>query len=168
VSSEAIVYAMSIAAAILQVIAVVVAFTVEPGRERHFVWFLIIAALALQAWRRVSVVIAGSHASVFDALCALVVSILLLAGIVMLRRLFADTRAATAELADARAKAELFVDVSGAIIVVMDPDGRFLRINEKGQDILGLPEEHIDIGSGSPRFPSPRCVRSSEKDSGRS
>ncbi|MDH4140139.1 MAG: EAL domain-containing protein [Coriobacteriia bacterium] len=137
---------MLFAAAVLQLAAAGVALLLALGDRKHRAWALVTIALLVQAWRRLYYMFAGSSSALHEATTALIVSAMLLVGVILINALTRSLRRNAEALGSAQAEAELFLDVTGAAIVVMDPGGQFLQINQKGRQIFGLEEEHIDVG----------------------
>jgi len=142
-------------AVVFQVSAAVIALAMLPTNKKHLAWVFLTAALIIQAWHRLYLVIDATPSPVHDAVMALAVSLFILASILALRSLIESSKKTTDELSLARAKAELYLDVSDAIIVVMDAEGRFMQVNQKGRAILDLEDEHIDIGEWFSTLPQP-------------
>jgi diguanylate cyclase (GGDEF)-like protein/PAS domain S-box-containing protein len=110
--------------------------------SRMRVWWLIIClALGVQAVRRVYAV--TTHATAFEAVTGLAVSVLFLVGLVGLRAMFVSLRR-TRRLLDKEIGARSLVENrAGAAIVVLDPAGRVLEVNASARALLAVDERDI-------------------------
>ena len=131
---QASIRAMLYLAAALQVVAAIIALMLVPLSGMRKSWIAICAALVIQAWRRVYVV--ESHATLAEAVSALVVTVLLLAGIVGIRWVFITLRR-TKQLLDRQAEGGGEVaNRVGAAIAVIDPDGCIRSMNDSIRVLL--------------------------------
>ncbi len=120
-------------AAALQIVAAVVALLLIPLSGMRVSWMLICAALVLQAYRRVDAV--TSHATLREAITALAVSILLLAGIVGIRSVFLSMRKTRGVLDREIGRDQVVSNRAGAAIVVLDTDGRIREMNDMAREL---------------------------------
>jgi diguanylate cyclase (GGDEF)-like protein/PAS domain S-box-containing protein len=128
--------AMLYLAAALQIVAAVFALVLIPVSGMRRSWIVICIALVIQAGRRVYVL--NTHATWAEALSALAVSILLLAGIVGIRTVFVSLRR-TKRLLDREVDRGTVVENrAGAPIVVLEPDGRIREVNDAMRTLLRL------------------------------
>jgi diguanylate cyclase (GGDEF)-like protein/PAS domain S-box-containing protein len=121
-------------AASLQVVAAIVALLLVPVSGMRRSWIVICVALVLQAWRRIYAL--NSHATLLEAVSALAVSVLLLAGIIGIRAVFVSLRKTRRLLDREIESASIVRNRAGAAIVVVDPDGRVRDMNEVARELL--------------------------------
>jgi diguanylate cyclase (GGDEF)-like protein/PAS domain S-box-containing protein len=97
-------------------------------------WFVICAALGLQALRRVVAV--TTQSTLWEAITGIIVSTLFLAGLIGVRHMFITLRR-TRRLLDTEFGGRNGVENrAGAAIVVQDPGGRVLEINDATRALL--------------------------------
>ncbi len=75
-----------------------------------------------------------------------------LTGVILVFRDQTEERAARRRIEEALDRAQLYLDVSGVMIVVLDREGRVELINRRGVEILGYPETEIVGSSWVDRF----------------
>jgi diguanylate cyclase (GGDEF)-like protein/PAS domain S-box-containing protein len=120
--------------AIVSVAAAGFALLLIPVSRMRVSWLLVCLALGLQALRRIIAV--ADHATLWEAISGLAVSSLLLAGLVGIRHVFLMLRRTKQLLDTELGTGAVIENRAGAAIVILDPDGRILEINESTRVLL--------------------------------
>jgi diguanylate cyclase (GGDEF)-like protein/PAS domain S-box-containing protein len=128
-------------AAALQVISAVVALMLIPVSGMRRSWLFVCAGLIIQAGRRVYAV--TSNATLAEAMSALAVSILLLAGIVGIRAVFVSLRRSRQALDAGHSRDRHVTNRAGAAIVVLELDGRIREINDDVRALTECGDRHV-------------------------
>ena len=120
--------AMLYVAAVLQVAAAGVALLLIPISGMRKSWIVVCIALGLQAYRRIDAI--NSHPTLVEAVTALAVSVLLLAGIIGIRSVFASLRR-TRSLLDAEVdRGRAVPNRADTAIVILGTDARVREMND--------------------------------------
>lgn len=128
-------------AAALQVMAAILALFMIPLSGRRFSWIVMCLGLALQAWRRLYQ--ASGSASLHEAVTALLVSILLLAGIIGIRGVFLALKRTRGQLRAEQERSGIYLNRVGAAIVTLDTEGRIQRANPETLALIGCTESDV-------------------------
>lgn len=137
-SADAVAQALLFLAATLQVIAAAVALYMITLSGRRVLWSIVCAGLLVQAGRRVYS--AAEHANLTEAWTALAVSVLLLAGVVGIRVLLLSLERSRRALEE-RTRSGAFVNRVGAAMVVLDPEGCIIELNDETAQLIAVPQE---------------------------
>lgn len=125
-------------AAGVQIAAAVSALCLIPLSGKRWFWILISTGLAIQAYRRLYLVLdPHGPATARDAFSSLAISILLFVGIIGIRSLFISYRRTHNELRAERLRSTQYLNVANAIIVIWDCDGRIEYLNRQAREKLG-------------------------------
>lgn len=109
-----------------------------PLSGRRASWIILCVGLGVQAWRRVHAAMAGGDLT--EALSALAVSMLLLAGIIGIHSVFLSLRRTRHQLAEERERSSAFVNRVGAAMVALDTEGHILDMNDETARLIAVPK----------------------------
>jgi two-component system cell cycle sensor histidine kinase/response regulator CckA len=136
---------------LLQISAAVIALRIHRGAGRPLAWMLVSGALVLMAARRIYVldalVVSPFPANLLpNEVVGLAISGLMLAGVILLRRIFQAKEAQAEHLEEARARADSETEKLAAVMegtpvplwVAEDPDCLVLRGNRAGAALLHM------------------------------
>lgn len=130
--------AILVIAAVLQVLAALVAIRLEPiGGMRRW-WYVITAALVIQAGRRLYETVSQPH--IGDALAALAISALLLTGVIGISVTFSRERRTRRSLSQEQGRDESYSHYADVAIVVLDEHARVRSMNPTACAITGCDE----------------------------
>jgi len=93
-------------------------------------------AFSVQAARRAYLAVANVHPDPAESVTALLVSVLILVGVVMIRSIFRSARETTDQLRMEQERIKEYLDLVEAIVLALDREGKIVFINRAGAEIL--------------------------------
>jgi diguanylate cyclase (GGDEF)-like protein/PAS domain S-box-containing protein len=128
-------------AAAVSIVAAGYALLLIPVSRMPLWWSIICAALGIQALRRIYAV--STHATVFEAVTGLLASSLFLVGLIGLRAVFITLRRTRRLLDKELGSRSVVENRAGAAIVVLDPGGRVIDVNDSTRALLASGERDL-------------------------
>ncbi|HCC08191.1 MAG TPA: PAS domain-containing sensor histidine kinase [Clostridiales bacterium] len=140
------IYIIIYASIILQLTATLIAILLIKITKKKFYWSLLVLAMGLQVVRRGSLLYELTLGNIMAScitiseIIGLIVSILMVVSLIGIKKIFTNMRKKIAKHENAN---QLFLNIVGVIVVIIDKNGTVKMVNKAGCNILGYNEEEI-------------------------